>query len=396
MTSISQTHNHRQKIDPKRIKVAIQAGLKCRSFVDSKLGAQDFESVFSLVRSFNQPNISYGFFDKVDLGNQRYPVMGSIADELFDVSKSLSRNLLVKQLREFVLKYFLRVSDFRAPESFVNPNRITPSRLIDPFCFCQKQRNFKEGFGYSLILKKQTNGFNEKVEGNEKFKIPDLRTVGPQLDWILLNVRLFDFNVNYRPFGGGAPSVRIPLDEESKVVMSPEFVTDSHKGIKGGEAEFGFGYAIFPPEKQTGFLAYGPGQFDFGYSEFRFRVTSSGEVRLLRTFLVNRPQKILDVPLNPIAFAKRVVAPYFDQIPTGPELSTAPILTMIDLLNCGSFGFAEKICCISREQIEKNMLLQHFLQNYEMISGAQNTWRRVKDWTDESQIPDWALSGISS
>ena len=381
----------------KSIENSIRAGTLCKSFLDSRIADREFESVFSLVRSFNSPESAFGFFDEVTIDSRKIPMMGSVAEELFDVSKSFPHGNLIPQLREFVLKYFLRISDFRAPESYVGPDRQSPLWFLDPFCFCRKPRDDREGFGFSQIaIKRNHESHPIPVDRSIKFRIPDLRRVGNEIDWILLRVNLFDFALNYRPFGDVLPSLQIPLNEETAVVASAGFITDSHSHDKHRIAQFGFGYSIFPPPRQTGFLAYGPGQFEIGYSEFKFSVFEDGEIRVLRTFMVNRPTKLVSLPLNPIAFAKRVAGPNFESIPSGPEFSVSPLLPAIDMANAATFGALDKSCCISREQIEKNMLLQHFFQNYDMINGAQNTWRRIGDWLNENQLPKWVITGVSS
>ena len=70
-----------------------------------------------------------------------------------------------------------------------------------------------------------------------------------------------------------------------------------------------------------------------------------------------------------------------------------PVYLAIDGLNAITNGTAARNWRISREQMEKNLLMLHFRQHYRAISGALRTWRQVSDWTDESTMPQWALDG---
>jgi hypothetical protein len=62
-------------------------------------------------------------------------------------------------------------------------------------------------------------------------------------------------------------------------------------------------------------------------------------------------------------------------------------------LNALSAGKAARDWRISREQIEKKLLMLHFRQHYRAISGSLRTWRQVADWTDESTMPEWTGEG---
>ena len=44
--------------------------------------------------------------------------------------------------------------------------------------------------------------------------------------------------------------------------------------------------------------------------------------------------------------------------------------------------------------IEKDFLVTHFMQHYQMIVGSLLTWRRVPDWLDSSALPETATTGV--
>ena len=51
---------------------------------------------------------------------------------------------------------------------------------------------------------------------------------------------------------------------------------------------------------------------------------------------------------------------------------------------------------ISRRQLEKDFLVQHFKQHYVTIVGSLLTWRQIPDWLDGRALPEWVLTGKSS
>jgi hypothetical protein len=73
-----------------------------------------------------------------------------------------------------------------------------------------------------------------------------------------------------------------------------------------------------------------------------------------------------------------------------------PITAYIAAANLVTGGMAARELCVSREQLEKDFLVQHFGQHYEMLSGSLLTWRRVPDWLDAAALPAWVTTGVSS
>jgi hypothetical protein len=65
-------------------------------------------------------------------------------------------------------------------------------------------------------------------------------------------------------------------------------------------------------------------------------------------------------------------------------------------MNAFTAGQSADLFCISKEQLERTFLLQHFMQHYETAAGSLFTWRQVRDWLDEASIPQWVKTGRSS
>ena len=73
-----------------------------------------------------------------------------------------------------------------------------------------------------------------------------------------------------------------------------------------------------------------------------------------------------------------------------------PVTGYISGTNLISAGRAADALCISREQIEKFFLTQHFKQHYETLNGSLTVWRQIPDWLDEKNFPPWVITGVSS
>lgn len=364
---------------------------------------------FPLVRTFNEADASFGFFDRAPLpGGNILPVMGLFQEMFYDRPKSAEALFVRDQLREFVLRYFLRVTDFRPPQAYV-PSDPAPAPCAPPgFDWCPEREDARSGFGYSqLYYKLAGSGRIGKFPERERAAIVDLREIGPTYEWIVLKVRIFDFSLDFKPLGSSSPYLALPLREESLLVVSPEFVRSENGPEPGLLGCYGLGYALLRDPQARGVLAFGPGRFDAGFQLIDFKVLGDGESRVCLTFVVNRPERILDLPIDPVGWgfqlanvmslglASRVFAPFTEALERRPVLDTGidPVFAWIGMANALTGGRAARDLCISREQLEKFMLVRHFLEHYTMISGSLVTWRRVGDWLDPESLPDWVSTG---
>ena len=126
-------------------------------------------------------------------------------------------------------------------------------------------------------------------------------------------------------------------------------------------------------------------------------------------FIANRPTQVANLIVDPVGFgfriadvfsfgmASRLFAPaktILDRLPI--RFNVDPVSGYINGTNLISAGRAANTLCISREQLEKFFLLQHFKQHYETLNGSLTTWRQIPDWLDEKNLPPWVISGVSS
>src|SRR5262249_16813521 len=89
------------------VEPSLAMGAFLKSWWEETQASNNFAERFELVRVFNRPDVSFGFFDQVRIGDEVMDVMGDIQDMLYDRPKGEAPNWL-DEVREFVLRYFLR------------------------------------------------------------------------------------------------------------------------------------------------------------------------------------------------------------------------------------------------------------------------------------------------
>jgi hypothetical protein len=396
------------------VETSLNNGRELAAWFEDARAADGFTEVFSLERTFNRPASSCGFFGEATLrGPGRIPVMGNLQEMFYDAPRVPpdmhvpAADWLQRQVREFVLRYFMRVSDFREPEAVAGEPPHTPPRLLEPLSWCQETGYEPRGFGFSQLYYKTRDGGVGKFPENQRHAIVDLREIGDVYEWIVLRVRIFDFAVRARPFGNSGLELNFGLDEESLLVVAPPFIVD-RPGSSGEPGEFALGYA-FMRNPMRGVLAYGPGQFDAAFETIRFTVGGTGEVRVEMVFVANRPTEIVSVTVDPIDWAFRLADLALFGIPSRalwPAKALAgllplrlgrfdPVYTYVALASLVTGGLARSVLCISREELDRRFLVQHFMQHYQTVTGSLLTWRQIPDWLDESALPAWVVEGVS-
>lgn len=375
-----------------------------------------FTDRFELQHAFNPASSSYGFFGTIDVRGDALPLMGNVQEMMYDNPRVPARlgsevtGWIRDQVREFVLRYFMRISDFRQPESAETYTNPSPPPGLGRLSWCATSSVQHEGFGFTqLFYKARATGEIGRFSEEERSTIIDLRELGRTYEWIVVKVRIFDFDVTFRPLGESGPELVFTLNEESYLVLSRDLVTDRDDPERGVLGDYAVGYA-FIKTPQSGFLAYGPGRFEAAVEVIRFRVLSSGQIRVHMLFVANRPASIASVSLDPVDWAIwtaewvsggtasdlfRPVRNALDRRPI--RLGTFdPIYGYVSLANVLSGGQAAQQLCISREALDKQFLVQHFKQHYQTVVSSLLTWRQVPDWTDPASLPEWVIKGASA
>jgi hypothetical protein len=394
----------------------LERGRELKRWWDRAHAADCIAQRFPLTTSYNRPDYCFGFFDVARVDGREMPVLGNFQTLFYDVPKApagdqaAAARYIRDQVREFILHYFMRISYFRQPEAYVPVADRPPPPLplpLQPFNFCPRENPSYVGFGFSqLFFKRADNGEIGAFPEANRTAIVDLREIGPKYRWSLLYVDIFDFSFSYQPFGPGTPSLTLPLDEGSYLIMDRDFVVDEDDPSPEVLGRYGFGYS-FIKNPVPGLLAYGPGEFDAAIETVTFTVFRDGRVRADAVFVANRPTRIAHVPLNPLVLAGQAasvatlgVAPYF----LGPLRAALaslpfagagfdPVSAGIALANVFSGGLAAQTLCISRQQLEKTFLVKHFLQHYQTLEGSLQTWRQIPDWLDAEALPRWVVTG---
>ena len=390
----------------------LERGLELDAWFSAKHG-RGFAEQFPLARTFDEPDYSYGFFDRTLIGGQEMPVMGNFQEMFYDRPKSPRRDAesfalwARAQMRQFVLRYFMRVSDFRDPEGFVPPTDTEVPVVLRPFDWCPRENPMYQGFGFQqLYYKRARTGDIGEFPAEERFAIVDLRELGPVYEWIIVKVCIFDFSFTIQPLGPGTPTISVPLDEDSYLVLSRDFITDVERPEAGVLGRYGFGYA-FIKSPRRGLLAYGPGEFDAAFERIDFEVRQGGTTRVQMAFAANRPNQIVDLRFDPVGLGLRLADTFslglattlFEPVTNAigrlpaPRFSFDPVFAYVDVANLLTGGAAAEQLCISREALDKDFLLKHFMQHYQTISGSLSTWREVADWLDTASLPEWAIHG---
>lgn len=395
----------------------LQRGLDLKRWWDHAFATNSFAEKFQLGVSAGRQDESFGFFDVARVGGRDMPVMGNFQAFFYDQPKSpvadkaRSAQWIRDQLRQFVLRYFMRISHFRLPEEVVpSEDRTQEPALLRPLSWCPRENPTQIGFGFSQLYYQESG--SQRIGGFpdiDRYAIVDLRRIGPEFEWILPFVRIFDFKFTLQPFGPRTPSLTIPLEEGSYLAMNRDFVIHEEEPTPDLLGRYGFGYA-FVKNPRPGLLGYGPGEFDAAIEIIQFSVDRTGRIRSEAIFVANRPTRVANLSLNPLDWgyqaanlltlgtSRYVLAPFkraWELLP-GSNLSFDPVQLGISTMNLLTGGLAERELCISLEQLERQFLVIHFQQHYQTLIGSLQTWRQIPDWlAAEDRLPPWVVQGTS-
>jgi hypothetical protein len=377
---------------------------------------------FPLARTFNRPTRSFGFYGQAPVDGELMPVMGNVQEMFFDQTRAPaslgpeSTDWMQNQLREFVMKYLMRITSFRQPESYVDAASPTPQPALARLSWCPTPTPGRVGFGFSQqFYKLAGSGEVRPFPSYDQHAIIDQRQVGKLYEWLVLKVRIFDFNFTFRPFGENGPELVFAEDEESYLVVNQNFVNcnenpppelrTQYGGVLG---DYGIGYA-FITSPTPGPFRYGPGEFNAAIELINFRIYGTGYISVRMVFIADRPTGVSNVLIDPVDWgfriadflslgtASRLLGPaqsLLNQLPL--QIRLDPVSSYISAANLISGGLAGRDLCISMEQLEKNFLLLHFQQHYQTVVGSLLTWRLVRDWLNPADLPAWVVSGVGS
>lgn len=390
-------------------------GLELKTWFDRALATETLNT-FELVETYNRPDRSRAFFGKADLERGTIPVMGVIDEVFYDQPKPPGKDQAEfsaatrDQIREFLLRYFLRISDFRRPQGVAEPGGGALADLLAPISWRSKPELERDGMGFNQVYYKPVGGGAvQPFPADLRNEVVDLREIGKVYDWIILKLQVYQFNVSMKPLGSSAPQFMVPLKEESYLVVTPDFIRNVDDPEKGVLGEYGFGYA-FVKNPKRGPFAYGPGEFGVAFQTINFRVLDNGQVWVRMVFVSDQPQKIINLTLDPVEWsftladmfsfgaASKILAPFKSMLREMPfrDFNLDPTVPTLDWMNTLTAGQMAEQLSISKEELYKGFLRRHSLQHYQTVLGSLRTWRQVPDWLDTASIPEWVVKGWSS
>lgn len=393
---------------------ALGDGLKLKIWWERKEKTGSYAQPFEPVRSFNKADRVTGFLDSAQLDCKELPVMGLVQEMLFDQPKQAGAEKVRDEFREFILHYFLRVSSFQEPEASIPKDQHAKGsvgRAFQPFSLCPESLDTRRGFGYvQLYYKLRESGVVGKFARHLQPRIVDLRHIGDVYEWIVLKVNVFNFDYTYTPLARQLFSIVFPLQEETYIAISRDFVVNLDGPTPDLLGRYGLGYALLKPAPRKTIFAYGPGYFTAGFQLIDFEVRKDGQTRARLVFVSNRPTQVMSIDLDPVGVsfwfadlmsfglasrffgpAKRILQRFSPRI-----RNFDPVTTYIAIANILTGGMAADQLCASLEALERNpMLITHFREHYQLIVGALMTWRHVQSWLDPAHIPDGVKEGTS-
>ncbi len=372
-----------------------------------------FDSRFELALNRDRSGGSFGFTGVAEVEGERMPVMGNQQTMFYDRPKAqpadaaASVRWCCRQLREFALRYFMRISDFRQPATLPCSDCQEPPPFLRPLSWHEGGEGEISGFGYSqLFFKRQGEERIHRFPAEEQFKIIDFRDLVEHYEWVIAKVRIFDFQFVLAPGGNEGAHLVVPLEESSHVILHRDYLLDQAEPEPGVLGRYGFGYA-FLPNPRADALAYGPGRFAAAFQSFAFEVGEDGEIEARMCFTADRPRQVLRVSMNPMDWGLRMAEigslgmanglfePLRQALGRLPSPRVDVASGYIGLANLMTMGAAGKELCISKDQLERIFLAQHFQQHYHVMASSLVTWRQVADWCREEEIPVWMVRGSS-
>jgi hypothetical protein len=384
---------------------ALADGLRLLQWWERKDAARSYKSSFSFLRDLTPPDRAIGFFDKAEISSGPIGVMGLAHEMMFDQPKSGSPETYRSQIREFVLRYFLRVAEVTPPQA----NRalgIGPGtgRLLNLFHVGPPRMDVRGGFRYTqLYYKEAESGRIGAFPAGRANAIVDLREVGPKYEWIVLRARPFDYELDLAPVGAAGPRFVLPLPDSPTIAINRQLIIDEDYPAPGILGRYGFAYALLDDPEPRGAQVYGPAQYKACFQRIHFEVLASGESRVHLSFTGNLPDKILEVKLDPIGLflrssdllsfglSSRLLQPVQGLLSKRLTFgSFDPLLSLISLANFATGGLAAKELDISKQQLFRDILAKHFQIYYQLILDSLLAYRQVPDWMDPTHLPEWA------
>lgn len=375
-------------------------------------GQDAYEGKFEEASVHRRPeDHSFGFFETAELAGGKTKVIGNVQEQLFHRPKAGTPELVQNQIREFVLRYFMRVSVYRTPQP--HPEQSEALGPLVRFSRHPTADDYKlQGFGYSQrYFKRNDEGEVRKFKEAEQNVMLDLRKVREDYEWTIIRNPIVDFAMNIRPLGVRGPELKLPIPTATNwVVMSPDTITIDENPGMGLLGRYGIGYAFMKEPGEPGMFAYGPGQLEPTVQTLVWEVHENGDVIVRMSFVSTAPKGLLNFSMNPLDWGfmatelltagqfSSYLAPFRRAVKSLPfsKLTFDPVFPAVNAMNVMTLGAAKRQLGISQDDMNKTLTYAHFLQHYNAVLGSRQTWEMFSDWTDKTKLPEWVRKGDSA
>ena len=404
--------NADETLSPALVDRQIQEDLELYAWWQHAEATGSFSESFVLIPNDSGLGGVWGFFGEAPIGGQKMPVMGVVQEIFYDHPKlprghrQNTAQWVCDQIREFVLHYYLRIEKQVIPQSYPELEHPGLPSFVPDLGWCPPLQAL-EGFGNRQLCYKLRDGVIGGFPEEQQSAIVDLREIGPVYDWVVMETRIFDFSWTWTLGDSAAewPTVAVPFPQTLKLALVPQLIENQDHPAPGVLGTYGTGVAFLKTPGWS-FMAYGPDKIQPAFEQVKFTVFEDGRIRVRIPWVTNQPSRIFNVPLNPLwwgarlaniasgglaqrlagllpaALRRSVDVPSFD-----------PVMTFIDVANPLTLDWAGDALCISRLQLDKEMLFLHSIENLRTVLSTLPVWKEVRDWLNPAEIPLWVQTG---
>ncbi len=398
---------------------ADRLGRELKEWYQEKAERDAFTNEFSLLEFFGASgDEDIGYIESAELPSGRFDVMGERQDLLFDTTRSASTEPpadgdvenVNEQMREFALRYFMRVTAPRA--AVAEPVKSNPAPFLGWLDQAPRMADERENIGFfQLYGQRADSGKIEVFSKADQPTVVDMRELGKTYDWVLAKARLFDFQLMFDVLppllGFRFPFTFLDHQDFLYALLTPDFVCDRQQPREGVAGEYGMGFALVAPPPGQSPLTFGPEVFTLGMNYFRFIVHDSGEIRTTVTFACNQLAGIFPLPVSPVNWgllgfdlltnghAEDLLGPLTREANRLPLAKARfdPVLGSIKALNRLTGNMFGRDYSISTEAVFKFILRKHgTVFNHQMAESAR-VWRSFPDWLAADSLPEYIRRG---
>lgn len=364
---------------------------------------------FALIRQPASTQENFGFFGEVPLTWGVLPVLGVVQEAFYDRPRAGTGSgpaaalWMRDQVREFVLRYFLRVSS-RPRLRMRSPAGESAPPWLSGLSFCPPRGTGRVGLGYKQYFHRlKETGRVGRFPDRERDRMMDLREIGTLYDWVLGTVEIFNFALSGNLLKNPAFQLKIPMREVVWVLFHKGFVVYEDNPSPDVLGQYGYGYTLVRNPSRDSVFDYGPEKMVSAFEFIHFRVMRNGEVWVRMVFCANEPQRIL-VGENDMArlflsaadpmtggMASRLGGPVVDALQRTPlrYLQPDPVFSFIELANLSTQGLAGQYLNITRRQLMVSVMGTHFKLLQDSVLSTLPTFKSVPDWLRPEALPDW-------